>query len=35
MIHTKELRFGNKVKTLAGQTITVQQLHASSVIFES
>src|SRR5580698_10667421 len=32
MIHTKELRFGNKVQTQDGEIITVQQLLHNSVI---
>ena len=35
MIHTKELRFGNKVKTSQGQVITVQQILSNSIIYES
>ena len=35
MIHTKELRFGNKVITSHGQVITVQQILSNSVIYES
>jgi len=35
MIHTKELRFGNKVKTLQGNIITVQQLHSGTLIYGS
>jgi hypothetical protein len=34
MIHTKELRFGNKVKTRQGQVITVQQILSNSVIYD-
>ena len=35
MISTKELRFGNKVKTRQGQVITVQQLLSNTVIYDS
>ena len=35
MIHTKELRFGNKVKNHQGQVITIQQLHCKTVIYDS
>jgi len=35
MIHTKELRFGNKLQTKQGQVITVQQILGNSVIYES
>jgi len=35
MIHTKELRFGNKIKTRKGQVITVQQILSSTVIYDS
>lgn len=35
MIHTKELRFGNKVKTRQGQVITIQQLHCNTIIYDS
>lgn len=35
MIHTKELRFGNKVISSQGQVITVQQVLSNSVIYES
>ena len=34
MIHTKELRFGNKVKTRRGEVITVQQLLCNSLIYD-
>jgi len=35
MIHTKDLRFGNKLQTRQGQVITVQQILTNSVIYES
>lgn len=35
MIHTKELRFGNKLQTRQGQVITVQQILSNSVIYDS
>jgi hypothetical protein len=35
MIHTKELRFGNKIKTRRGQVITVQQILSNTIIYES
>jgi hypothetical protein len=35
MIHTKELRFGNRLITRQGQVITVQQILSNSVIYES
>jgi hypothetical protein len=35
MIHTKELRFGNKVQTRHGQVITVQQILSNTVIYDS
>jgi len=35
MIHTKELRFGNKLQTRQGQVITVQQILSNTVIYES
>ena len=34
MIHTKELRIGNKIKTRQGQVITVQQVLSNSVIYD-
>jgi hypothetical protein len=34
MIHTKELRFGNKVKTRRGEVITVQQLLCNTLIYD-
>jgi hypothetical protein len=33
MIHTKELRFGNKIQTQYGEVITVQQIGCDSVIY--
>ena len=35
MIHTKELRFGNKLTTRNGQVITVQQILSNTVIYDS
>jgi len=35
MIHTKELRAGNKVKTQHGQVITVQQILSNTLIYDS
>jgi hypothetical protein len=35
MILTKELRFGNKVKTRKGQVITVQQILSNSIIYDT
>jgi len=35
MIQTKELRFGNKLKTSRGQVITVQQILSNSVIYDT
>jgi len=35
MIHTKELRAGNKVRTQYGQVITVQQILSSTLIYDS
>lgn len=35
MIQTKELRFGNKLKTNRGQVITVQQILSNSVIYDT
>jgi hypothetical protein len=35
MIHTKELRLGNKIKTRHGQVITVQQVLSNTVIYDS
>lgn len=34
MIHTKELRIGNKIKTRQGQVITVQQILSNSIIYD-
>jgi hypothetical protein len=34
MIHIKELRFGNKVQTLDGEVVTIQQIHYSSIVCE-
>ena len=35
MIHTKELRFGNKIKTTQGKVITVQQILSNTIIYDS
>ncbi|MFT3935161.1 MAG: hypothetical protein QM726_16155 [Chitinophagaceae bacterium] len=35
MINTRELRFGNKVKTSQGKVISVQQILSNSVIYDS
>jgi len=35
MIHAKELRCGNKVQTLLGETITVQQIHSNTLIYDT
>ncbi len=35
MILTKDLRYGNKVRTRKGQVITVQQILSNSIIYES
>ena len=35
MIHAKELRFGNKVRTRDGETITVQQILGNSLIYDT
>lgn len=35
MIHTKELRFGNKVQTKQGEVITIQQILCETIISES
>src|ERR1700691_191226 len=34
MIHAKDLRFGNKVQTRDGETITVHQLLGNSLIYD-
>src|SRR5580700_9967902 len=34
MIHIKELRFGNKVQTLDGEVVTIQQILYNSIICE-
>ena len=34
MIHIKELRFGNKVQTLQGEIITIQQLLCNTIIYD-
>ena len=35
MIHTKELRFGNKVLTRQGEVITVQQILSNTIIYDT
>ncbi len=35
MIHTKELRPGNKVKSQRGEVITVQQILANTIVYDS
>jgi hypothetical protein len=35
MIHAKELRYGNKVQTRDGDTITVQQILGNSLIYDT
>ena len=35
MIHAKELRYGNKVQTLLGETITVQQILSNTLIYDT
>ncbi|HEY4151159.1 MAG TPA: hypothetical protein VGM41_19610 [Chitinophagaceae bacterium] len=35
MLQAKELRFGNKVQTLQGEVITIQQILCSSVIYDT
>jgi hypothetical protein len=35
MIHTKELRFGNKVQNLQGEFITVQQVLSNTIIYDT
>jgi hypothetical protein len=35
MIHAKDLRFGNKVQTRDGETITVHQLLGNSLIYDT
>ncbi|HXB07222.1 MAG TPA: hypothetical protein VNW04_08905 [Puia sp.] len=35
MIHAKELRYGNKVQTRDGETITVQQILGNSLIYDT
>ena len=35
MIHTKELRFGNKVKTRQGEVITVQQILCNRLVYDA
>ena len=35
MIHAKELRFGNKVQTQHGDVITVQQILANTLIYDT
>jgi hypothetical protein len=35
MLHAKELRFGNKVFNKRGEVITVQQIHSSSIVYDT
>jgi hypothetical protein len=35
MIHTKELRFGNKVQTRQGEIITIQQILSNAIVCET
>lgn len=35
MIHVKELRFGNKIRTRQGKVITVQQILSNTVVYDS
>jgi hypothetical protein len=35
MIHAKELRFGNKVQTLQGDIITVQQILSHTLVYDT
>jgi len=35
MISTKELRFGNKIRTRQGKVITVQQILSNTVVYDS
>lgn len=35
MIHAKELRYGNKVQTKQGKIITVQQIHADTLVYDT
>lgn len=35
MLHAKELRFGNKVQTQQGETITVQQILGNTLIYDT
>jgi hypothetical protein len=35
MIHTKEVRFGNKLRTNRGEVITVQQVLGNSLVYDS
>jgi hypothetical protein len=35
MIHKKDLRFGNKVQTLQGEIITIQQLLCNTIIYDT
>ncbi|HMC86484.1 MAG TPA: hypothetical protein VKI61_13220 [Chitinophagaceae bacterium] len=34
MIHTKELRYGNRVKTRQGEVITIQQILSNTLIYD-
>jgi hypothetical protein len=35
MIHARELHYGNKVQTLLGETITVQQILSNTLIYDT
>jgi len=35
MLHAKELRFGNKVLNRKGEVITVQQIHSSTIVYDT
>jgi hypothetical protein len=35
MLHAKDLRYGNKVYNKRGEVITVQQIHGSSIVYDT
>jgi len=35
MLHAKDLRYGNKVLNQRGEVITVQQIHSSTVVYDT
>lgn len=35
MLHAKDLRFGNKVLSRKGEVITVQQIHSTSIVYDT